>query len=310
MKRVQFVRYGGPEHMSFGNYSLPALEPGRVRVRVKVAALNPLDWKIRRGAMRIVTGRKFPQGMGSDFAGVVEAVGAQVKDYRVGDEVFGTLEIKRQGAFAEWVDADARLIARKPAALSFSEAACLPIPSATAWAAIVDKAKVGRGSRVFIHGASGAVGRSAMQLALARGAEVVVASSERTRDQFSGLGLKAVCLYGDSAAFVANGPYDAVFDTLGSLPVAEGVALLNAHGCFLDINPTPGRIFRGLISRRYTMVFATAGFKNLAEISKAAADGKLRPSIGEQVPFGEALTAIRTAEQGERPVGRVVLMLS
>ena len=88
MKRVQFSRYGGPEEMSLAEYSLPALEPRRVRVRVKAAAINPLDWKIRRGVMKFVTGNRFPQGMGADFAGSVDEGGTAVTDVRVGDEVF------------------------------------------------------------------------------------------------------------------------------------------------------------------------------------------------------------------------------
>ncbi|TRO35124.1 NAD(P)-dependent alcohol dehydrogenase [Pseudomonas sp. ALS1131] len=309
MKRVQFNRYGGPEYMSFGDYTLPKLAPDRVRVRVKAAALNPLDWKIRRGVMRLVTGRRFPQGMGSDFAGVIEAVGTKARGFQVGDEVFGTVEIRRQGAFAELVDADARLVVRKPSSMSFSEAACLPIPSATAWAAIVVAAKAGPYSRILINGASGAVGRSAMQLALANGAEVVVAASKSSVGQFNEVGLKAACLYGDKAALSAHGPYDAVFDTLGTLSIIDGVALLKPRGCFLDINPTPGRILRGLLSRRYKMIFATGGLKYLPEIAAAAADGALRQSIGMEVPFSEALSAIQSAELGDRPVGRVVLML-
>jgi NADPH:quinone reductase-like Zn-dependent oxidoreductase len=308
MKRVQFNRYGGPEQMSFGDYSLPKLAPGRIRVRVKAAALNPLDWKIRRGVMRLATGRRFPQGMGSDFAGVIEVVGSKVMGFHVGEEVFGTVEIRRQGAFAELVDADARLVVRKPSSLSFSEAACLPIPSATAWAAIVTAAKAGPYSRILINGASGAVGRSAMQLALANGAEVVVAASKPSLRQFNDAAIKAACLYGDITALAAHGPYDAVFDTLGTLAVTDGLKLLRTGGRFLDINPSPSRIVKGLFSGRYKMIFATAGFKYLPDIAIAAGEGILRPAIGLEIPFSDALTAIRGAELGQLPHGRVVLI--
>ncbi|KPX51070.1 NAD(P)-dependent alcohol dehydrogenase [Pseudomonas amygdali] len=309
MKRVQFGRYGGPEEMSFGEYELPPLEPQRVRVRVKAAAINPLDWKLRRGVMKFVTGRKFPQGMGSDFAGVVEAVGAQVKGIHVGDEVFGTAEIKRQGAFAEIIDASAELVVRKPATLSFSEAACLPIPAATAWAAIVGVARASSGSRIFIHGCSGAVGSSAVQLALARGAHVSGACGASSQANVKSAGVNPVFAYSDKASFASDGLYDAVFDTLGTLPVADGLTLLKPRGRFIDINPTPGRMLRGLVSGRYKMTFSTGGFKNLEEIAKLAGDGKLRSSIGLEAPFSDALSVIADAELGRRPAGRIVLLM-
>ncbi|MBA0263968.1 NAD(P)-dependent alcohol dehydrogenase [Stenotrophomonas maltophilia] len=306
---MQFGRYGGPEEMSFGEYELPPLEPQRVRVRVKAAAINPLDWKLRRGVMKFVTGRKFPQGMGSDFAGVVEAVGAQVKGIEVGDEVFGTAEIKRQGAFADIIDASAELVVRKPATLSFSEAACLPIPAATAWAAIVGVARASSGSRIFIHGCSGAVGSSAVQLALARGAHVSGACGASSQANVKSAGVNPVFAYSDKASFASDGLYDAVFDTLGTLPVADGLTLLKPRGRFIDINPTPGRMLRGLVSGRYKMTFSTGGFKNLEDIAKLAGDGKLRSSIGLEAPFSDALSVIKDAELGRRVAGRIVLLM-
>ena len=309
MKRLQFSRYGGPDVMSFGEHTLPNLAPGRVRIRVKAAAINPLDWKLRQGVMKVVTGWKFPQGMGSDFAGVVEQVGASVTHFRVGDEVFGTAEIKRQGAFAEVVDADAKLIALKPTALSFSEAACIPIPAATAWAAIVDAAQASTGSRIFINGCSGAVGSFAVQLALAYGAQVSGSCGTASMASVKSAGVTPVYAYSDKASFASNGLYDAVFDTLGTLPVADGLAMLKPKGCFVDINPTPSRMLRGLISGRYRMTFATKGFKNLPDIANTAGEGKLRSTIGLEAPFADALTVIKDVENGQRPPGRVVLLM-
>lgn len=309
MKRIQFGRYGGPEEMSFGEHTLPDLAPGLVRVRVKAAAINPLDWKLRRGAMKIVTGKKFPQGMGSDFAGVVQEVGSGVTNFQVGDEVFGTVEIRRQGAFAELVDANAELVVRKPASLSFSEAACIPIPAATAWMAIVSTAKARSGSRIFIHGCSGAVGGFAVQLALAQGADVSGSCGVSSVAKVKSAGVDAVFAHADKASFASNGPYDAVFDTIGTLPIADGLSILKPKGRFIDINPTPGRMLRGFISGRYKLVFATAGFKNLADIATAVIGGKLRPSVGLEVPFADALAVIKDFELGPRPPSRVVLLM-
>ncbi|ENX23116.1 hypothetical protein F892_02359 [Acinetobacter vivianii] len=311
MKRIQFDQYGGPEHMSFAEYTLPNLASNRVRIRVKAAALNPLDWKLRQGAMKFATGRKFPQGMGSDFAGIIEEIGEHVKDFKVGDEVFGTLEIRRQGAFAEIVDADSELICLKPKSLSFSEAACLPIPAATAWNAIVNTAKVTSGMRIFINGCSGAVGNFAIQIALNHGADISGTCGEKSIENIKASGVHSVYQYTDKFSFISNGPYDVVFDTLGTLPVTDGLEMLLNKGKFIDINPTIGRVLRGIasISKSYKMVFATGGFKNLSDIEKLATQGNLHSSIGLEVPFTEALDVIRNTEQGQRILGRVILLM-
>jgi NADPH:quinone reductase-like Zn-dependent oxidoreductase len=117
MRRVQYDRYGGPQEMYIGEYTLPSLGTNQVRVDVKAAAINPFDWKLRQGSMKLFMGRAFPKGMGTDFAGVVEAIGGDVTSLRVGDEVFGTMDSKKSGAFAEQIVLDSNFVAKKPAQL-------------------------------------------------------------------------------------------------------------------------------------------------------------------------------------------------
>ena len=308
MKRVQYHRYGGPEEMSIGEYTLPPLGPNDVRVSIKAAAINPVDWKIRQGVMKFMTGKDFPKGMGSDFAGVVEAIGDKVDNVQVGDAVLGTMDIKKTAAFAETVNTESRYVTKKPSNLSFSEAACLPIPAATAWAAIIDKAKAQKGSRIFIHGCSGAVGRFAVQIARARGAYVSGSCGAASMDSVKAAGIDSVFEYADKAAFVSYGKFDAVFDTLGTLDVSEGLSMLKPKGIFLDINPTPRRILRGVISMRYKLVFSTMGNQHLPEIAKAAGKGELQSIIGLEAPFSDAISVISNIEAGRRAPGRAVLV--
>ncbi|KPH07736.1 NAD(P)-dependent alcohol dehydrogenase [Rhizobium acidisoli] len=307
MKRVQYDRHGGPEKMYFGDYDLPPAGDGEVRVSVSAAAINPLDWKLRQGAMRLFTGRRFPKGMGTDFAGIVEAVGGGVVDFRVGDEVFGTMDFKRSGAFAEAVLVEAAHLARKPPQLSFAEAASLPIAAMTAWVAIIDRAKARPGARIFINGCSGAVGALAVQLAVSRGAHVAGACGPASRESARAAGVAPLFHYSDSQAYTRQGTYDAVFDTLGTLDVGHGFAMLNPGGVFVDINPTPARLLRGVLSRRYKLAFATMGIKHLPAIAELAGNGTLRPAIGLQAPFTDALAAIADTETGRRTSGKTVL---
>ncbi|MCP3446117.1 NAD(P)-dependent alcohol dehydrogenase [Bradyrhizobium sp. CCGUVB14] len=307
MKRVQYDRYGGPVEMYVGDYDLQKVADGEVCVSIKAAAINPFDWKLRRGAMKVVTGRRFPKGMGTDFAGIVTEVGSKVINIKVGDEVFGTVDFKKSGAFAEAAVLDAGNVVKKPPQLSFGEAACLPIAAMTAWVAILDRAKARAGSRIFINGCSGAVGSFAAQLARAHGAHVTGTCGRTARGSEKAPGVDLVYGYADKHEYARNGKFDAVFDTLGTLGVGEGLSMLMPKGVFVDINPTPGRILRGMLSRRYKLAFATMGIRHLAAIAQLAGEGTLRPKIGLEAPFSDALSVIANAETGPRPSGKIVL---
>ncbi|CAN7705922.1 NAD(P)-dependent alcohol dehydrogenase [Variovorax paradoxus] len=307
MNRVQFDHYGGAATMRMADCEAPQPAPGQVRVRVRAAAINPLDWKQRQGAMKLFMGREFPKGMGSDFAGVVEAVGEGVREFQVGDEVFGTMDFKKPGAFAEVLVTDSRHVAKKPPQLSFAEAACLPISAATAWAAILDKAQVSKGARVLINGCTGAVGSMAVQLAVANGAQVAGTCSRASMDAAKAAGVYPVFDYAVEGWWHGVEPFDAIFDTAGTLDLRRGMSMLKPKGLFIDINPTPRRIVHGLLSRRYKIAFATMGFKHLAAIAELAAQGTLKPAIGLEKPFSEAVATIAAVEGGLRVSGRVVL---
>ena len=172
MKRVQYHQYGGLAALRLEEVERPTPGRGQVRVQIRAAAANPLDWKIPRGEMKMMTGQAFPRGLGHDFAGVIEAVGEHVTRFKVGDEVFGAMGLKEAGTFAEALVTEEKLVYPKPPSLSFEAAAALPLVSATAWFALVEKAKVQAGQRVFINGCLGGVGRPAVQMARMRGAEV------------------------------------------------------------------------------------------------------------------------------------------
>ncbi|KQQ27093.1 alcohol dehydrogenase [Methylobacterium sp. Leaf123] len=308
MKRVQYDRYGGPEVMAIAECDLPPLRDDEVRVATRAAAINPFDWKLRRGAMRLVTGRRFPRAMGTDFAGIVEATGAAVRHVQAGDAVFGSIDFKKSGAFAETIIVNAAHLAAKPSRLSFGEAASLPIAAMTAWVALLDKAQVGAGTRILIHGCAGAVGAFASQLAVAHGAEVTGTCGPDSIDTARAAGVTSILAYSDVKAAIPGARFDAVFDTIGTLDAGVGLAMLAPKGVFIDINPTPARMLRGFLSRRYRLAFANAGLKHLPAIARLAQEGALRPNVGREAPFSEALTAITEAETGPRRAGKTVLV--
>lgn len=308
MMRVQYDRYGGPEQLKLADIELPSLEAGQIRVRVMAASANPMDRKIRQGEVKMMTGRRFPRGLGHDFSGVVEAVGPNVKTLKVGDEVFGATGLKEAGAFAESLITDAKNAFIKPPALAFDVAAALPIVSMTAWTGLVDKAKLRAGQSVFVTGCLGGVGRAAVQLAILRGAKVTGSCSASARAEALALGVSEVFDYSNFDVDHLRHRFDVVFDTAGGLSLGRCDAMLKRSGVALHIVPTPGKILRSLVSLRHQIVFGKATPEGVVAISDAAVQGKLTPVIGQIVRLSKAIPAIIALETTGTPKGKLIIV--
>ncbi|WP_328456567.1 NADP-dependent oxidoreductase [Amycolatopsis sp. NBC_00438] len=301
-QRIQYHRYGGPEVLRLEDFEPARPGSGEVLVRVKAAAANPMDWKIRGGEMKVLTGRKFPRGLGHDFAGVVAAVGDGVSRLEVGDEVLGGASIKAAGAFAEMVVADEKAVVKKPANLSWEEAAALPIVGLTAFQAMVGKSELRAGQAVFVHGCLGGVGRSAAQLAMARGASVAGSCRATATQEARDLGVSPIVEFDFDAANLA-GRFDVVFDTAGTLPGKVAQALLKPGGRILDINPTPAKFVRSALPGPYRLLVAKVAAADLDAVAQAAADGVLRLPIARTVPLAKAIAALTELEVDRTPKG-------
>lgn len=239
MKRIQYHNYGGPEVMRFEDFQPARPGSGEVLIRVRAAAANPYDWKVRNGEMKMMSGRKFPRGLGYDFAGVVEAVGPGVTRVGVGDEVLGVAPIKMSGAFAEMVLAVEKAIVKKPAEISFEEAAAIPTIGGAALQGLVTKGKLRAGQSVFIHGCLGGVGRAAVQIARTRGASIVAGSCRASAMQDAhDLAVDPVVEF-DSVATTLGGKFDIVYDTVGTLAPATARKLLAPGGDASSISSLP-----------------------------------------------------------------------
>ncbi|MER5451263.1 zinc-dependent alcohol dehydrogenase family protein [Streptomyces sp. NPDC002764] len=204
----------------------PEAGPGQVLVKVKASGVNPLDAKIQAGKAAHAK-RTLPAVLGLDLAGVVEEVGRGVDDFAPGDEVFGMTggvgDV--QGSLAEYAAVDARLLARKPAALTLREAAALPLVVITAWEGLVDRAQVRAGQKVLIHGGAGGIGHVAVQIARARGAEVFATGSPASLAVIEGLGATPIDYTTTTmeeyvAKHTGGEGFDVVFDTVGG-PVLD-----------------------------------------------------------------------------------------
>lgn len=286
-------------------------EPGKdeVAIAVKFAALNPIDWKVRSGMMKIVTGRSFPRGMGLDFAGIVTAVGSEVDGVSVGDAVFGMARFKEAGAFGETVIAKASAIGLKPDSLSFEEAACLVTPGVTAWNALVDKAGVKAGQSVFVAGCGGAVGESALQIGRMFGAELSGSCGAYAMDRARSFGLVNVYDYRKTELSALEETYDIVFDAAGTLSTATGLGMLRKGGTFATVNPTPLRFLRAVFDRRLKPIVGSPRAELMDQLAAAATEKRLNLPIAKIVSLQKAIPFIKEVESGRRLDGKAVIAI-
>jgi NADPH:quinone reductase-like Zn-dependent oxidoreductase len=310
MRRIQYHRYGGPEEMRLESYELAAPDGEEIVVQVKAAAINPFDWKVRQGAMKFMVRAPFPHAMGTDFSGVVESVGAAVMRFRSGDEVLGTAPLGPAGAFAEKLITKQKLILKKPASLSFEEAAILPAIGVTAWRALVLKGKLKPGHAVFVNGALGGVGQAAVFIAKALGASVVAGRvGPHSLDAAKTIGIDPILDYTKDIPPGLDNKFDIVFDCNGSLTPRQADALAKRDGIVLDTNPTTYKFLRSLFSRRHKFVFGSPSAEILQNIVDLPSAGKFRISINRTARLEQGIQLIGDFEAGRLAQGKAVIVM-
>ena len=307
MLRIQYHRYGGPEVMELAEFK--QIEPARdqIRVKVKAASANPVDWKIRNGTAQVLTGWKFPRGMGMDFAGIVEEVGAGVSQFKAGDEVFGAMAMRDCATFADSIITGIKSTALKPQSLSFKNAAALPVVGATAWIGLVEKAKLKSGQSVFVAGCMGGVGRAVVQIARSIGADVTGSCSANNFEDAKTLGVSTVVDYRNFDADQFRGKFDVVYDTPGEMSLKQCRDMLNSSGVVIHITPDIFTMPAILLSAKHQLVFGQPTPEILQKIGALAVDGCLIPAIGKVVQLREAIAALTELEKYGTPKGKLII---
>lgn len=244
MKAVYIEQFGGPEVLRYGDLPDPSAGPGQIVVDAHAASVNGADWKVRAGHYGQPN---FPLIIGRDFSGVVSAVGAGVGDLRVGDEVFGVLEAGREGTYAEKIAIGAAIVAKKPAALSHTDAAALALIGLTALCSIEDTLKLKPGETILIQGGAGGVASFAIQLAKHIGARVVTTASTSNIAYLRELGADEVIDYTTTDFTTAVHDCDAVFETVGGDVATRSFAVLKPGGraAFIASGPQAPKPDRG-----------------------------------------------------------------
>jgi NADPH:quinone reductase-like Zn-dependent oxidoreductase len=307
MRRIQYNRYGGPEVMELSDFEIAPPRNHEVLVRVAAASINPFDWKLRQGDMKMLVGSKFPRAMGSDFSGTVEGVGSKVTRFAPGDDVVGSTPPKGSGAFAEMVLTLEKRLVKKPPNLAHTAAAVLPTPAVTAWAALVQKGKLRKGQRVFLNGAFGGVGRAAIAIAQERGASVAGRVGPADIDEALSMGLAPALDYNNPTPSNLAGTFDVVFDCNGSLSPEDGKKLVNKSGVVVDINISGAKLLRAMLSPRRKIALFNGDAELLGGVIDLASAGKLCLPIGESTNLDGAIAMITRLERNERSRGKSVI---
>jgi len=314
MKAMVIREFGGPEKLELADMPVPTPAAHEVRVRVRAASINPVDYKIRQSGAW--AGLPMPAILGYDAAGVVDAVGSGVTHLTVGDEVFYCARIfGRQGTYAEYHVEDAAIVVKKPPDLSFEEAASLPLAAMTAYDAIITFFGTKPGDTVLVHAGAGGVGSYAVQLANAAGARVLATGRQENAELIRDLGADEVIDYRttrfeDEVNRLTGGRgVDAAFDTVGGDTISRSINCVRAYGKLATIVHVDGSI-NGMQSRNQQLYF---GFMErtppkIQALATLAARGQVRPLIDSTFPLERVADGHRKLEAGGMR-GKIVITI-
>ncbi|MBI3096566.1 MAG: NADP-dependent oxidoreductase [Rhodocyclales bacterium] len=332
MKAFIVERYGKKGGMRLGEVPEPELRDDEVLVKVHAAGVNPLDSKIRSGEFKLVLPYRLPLILGHDAAGVVVRVGPRVRQFKPGDEVYSRPDDFRIGSFAEFIAIKEASLALKPKALTMAEAASIPLVGLTAWQALVEKANLKQGQKVFIQAGSGGVGTFAIQLAKHLGAFVATTTGTANVDWVKRLGADIVIDYKKDDFETILHDYDVVLNSQDGATLAKSLRVLKPGGKLISVSGPPDPAFGAdirapwfvksvmrLLSfgiRRkakrnkvsYSFLFMKANGSQLREIGALIDSGAIRPVVDQVFPFEATRQAMDYVESG-RAKGKVVVTM-
>ncbi len=332
MKAFIVDRYGNEDRVRFGEVPDPEMRDDDVLIQIHAAGVNPLDSKIRDGEFKLILPYRLPLVLGNELAGVVVRVGARVRRFKAGDEVYARPDKDRIGTFAELIAVGEDDVAIKPKSLTMEEAASIPLVGLTAWQALIETAKLKKGQKVLIHAGSGGVGTFAIQLAKHVGAIVATTTSTGNIDLVKRLGADVVIDYKKDRFEALLRDYDVVLNSLDGETLKKSVQVLKPGGKLISISGPPdpefarslqlSRVFElatGLLSFRirrlakrhqvsYSFLFMRAGGDQLEQIGSLIETGAIRPVVDRVFRFESTKEAMAYGATG-RAKGKVVVKI-
>lgn len=314
MKAAYLVSYGRKDSMQYGELPEPVVKPGTLLVRIKAVSVNPVDWKIKKGLLKIIKGSRFPMVIGSDFAGIVEEVGPGVEGFKKGTNVYGAISAfsKNPGALSELALIDLKYVRRMPYFIKYNQAASLPIAALTALNGL-RRNHLSRGMRVLVNGATGGVGHFALQMAKAKGAHVTATTSSGNFPLAKDLGADEVYEYSGDKTIPEGTRFDAILDAWGMMAYKDIYRLLKRDGIYASPLYMPWTVFGAIyVWLRYGRNMTSSNMRtrpeDYDELEELIETGKVKPLIESTYTLEQAAEAFDKAQYG-RPRGKVIITI-
>jgi len=307
MKAVVAHEYGGPEVLKFEEVPRPEPKENEALVRVIASGVNPADPLTLSGKYAREFGTHLPLIPGYDIAGIVEKTGVKVTKLKAGDAIYGYPTFG--GGWAEYVTVTEGEVAAKPASLSFTETAAVPMGALTAWQALVDTAQLQPGQTILIHGGSGGVGSFAVQIAKARGARVIATASTANQDLLRQLGADVPIDYTKTRFEEIAKDVDAVLDPVGKETLARSYDVVKKGGIVMSLVARPDPVELKKRGIRGAAISVHPDAEDLAEIAHLIDAGKIKPVVTQVLPLNEAIAAQQQAAT-HHTRGKLVLRIA
>ncbi|MED0978478.1 NADP-dependent oxidoreductase [Bacillus paramycoides] len=331
MKAMIIDKYGKVP-MRMTEMPTPEINEYEVLAEIHAASINPIDFKIRDGKVKMLLKYKMPLTLGNDFSGVIVKVGAKVNHFKVGDEIYARPRKDKIGTFAEYIAIHENDIALKPKNLSFEEAASIPLVGLTSYQALHDIIQLQKGQKILIHAGSGGVGTFAIQLAKIMGAHVTTTASEAGENLVKSLGADEIINYKTEKFEDILKNYDAVFDTIGGTTLEKSFDIIKSGGKIVSVSGMPNArfgkefgsgFFKTLLfslasnkltslekkhNAQYSFLFMKPSGDQLRIIANYIESRKIKPVIDRVFPFEDAQKAMEYSESG-RAKGKIIIKI-
>jgi NADPH:quinone reductase-like Zn-dependent oxidoreductase len=288
------------------------LTKDKILIQVKAVSLNPLDYKIRDGNMRLLTGSKFPKILGADFSGIIKEIGSDISNFKAGDKVYGSCFIifGKPGALSELILCSPKQIRHIPERMTMEEAGSLPVASLTALNGLQKYGEL-KGKKILVNGATGGVGHFAVQIAKAKGALITATCSSKNIELAKQFGADEIIDYTKQDLLKMDKKFDAIFDAFGQMKNQDAIELLNPKGIFTTTLYMPTAIFSSLFIKLFHgKTFSAANMsespENYQEIEDLFRDKKLKPLIENTFDLQHTKEAFNLMENG-KPRGKIII---
>lgn len=333
MKAAQITKYSDKVQITLNELPLPEIGPSDVLVKVRAAAVNPLDQLILRGSIRLIQDYPMPLTLGNECAGIVERTGSEVTRFKVGDKVYACLPLVKIGAFAEYVAVDQHALAFMPEDCDFLTASAIPLTGLTAYQAFTEELEARPGQTVLITGGSGSFGEMAVPIAKALGLHVIVSGNERVKEHFLSMGTDRYIDYRKENYWEILSEVDHVIDAIGVKEFTRELSVLRKGGRLLSLRSIPNRKYaernglpffkKWLVTaagayfdykawkqgKEYRFMFVRADGQQLEEVTRIVEKNHIRPKISSQTfTIEQTADALRYQSQGH-PDGKVLIRM-